>query len=859
MTSQGVKFYKFNSSTTSATKIATAKATEGAIIYIVDARELWIGGATAAQAQLVIKGANDVTFSNNVLTLTHYDNGGTATTQTLDFSDVASASSTMAVFEAIYTKMGLTGQNHDTIDYTNTHYLSDLGEQDQPAKNLVNADKALDAAIYGGTTMAADSTAVYDTEHLSNTWTTVVEANEIEAGDAVTADVEKLDKKVAQLANEVIANEQVTQEAFTAVANSVGLESDMSLDLSAQTYPDLPIIQGDTSVKEALLDLADYVTTEAGKVDDVRINNTTIVPNKIANIAVDGTYDATDNKIATKSTVENAIDGLDVTEYAQATIDTITTSGETAFKVKGIKEVDGKIEAGTNTVDLKIDGTYNASTNMIATESTVSSAIGAIAGAGLAVDNAGVITATTQSAGDNTTNVATTAFVKNAIDALDTQSDVQAVDYTAATSSTGAKLTFKGVSETDGIIAQGAGNTELQFAKVATTGAASDVSYTNSTSGMTAQNVQAAIDELDGRVDSLVGGMRYNGDILTASATVNTSTGDVRPGDIYLASGAFTIGTTSVEAGDMIVYKGTTSQSDVALDNTNCTIIERETDTMVTAGGTLADDYIVFGNGNKDVTTTSTVNSADYTVSASDLKTAIENANSALQSISHGTDGTYVTTTVGTKANNDQSVGVAVQQATVTYTAASDPNPATLTATNGLLDESAITPIKNYVDAKVGTAVQSVDGSATEQGKSVTQSDYATVKVTATTDANNNVTLDSAVGLTVQAVSTADASHMGLAEASDVKTYVDGKITALDGSATIASKSGNVVTIKTGVTETDGIINNDSGTDIVLDDVAVTGAAADVSYDNTNSHMTATTVQAAIDELKSGLCWEEYE
>ena len=63
MTSQRVKFYKFSNSTSSAGKIASAKATQGAIIYIVDARELWIGGATAAQAQLVIKGANDVTLT----------------------------------------------------------------------------------------------------------------------------------------------------------------------------------------------------------------------------------------------------------------------------------------------------------------------------------------------------------------------------------------------------------------------------------------------------------------------------------------------------------------------------------------------------------------------------------------------------------------------------------------------------------------------------------------------------------------------------------------------------------------------------------------------------------------------------
>ena len=45
--------------------------------------------------------------------------------------------------------------------------------------------------------------------------------------------------------------------------------------------------------------------------------------------------------------------------------------------------------------------------------------------------------------------------------------------------------------------------------------------------------------------------------------------------------------------------------------------------------------------------------------------------------------------------------------------------------------------------------------------------------------------------------------------------------------------------------------------DIVLEEVAVTGAAADVSYDNTTSQMTADDVQEAIDELAATLTWNE--
>lgn len=114
---------------------------------------------------------------------------------------------------------------------------------------------------------------------------------------------------------------------------------------------------------------------------------------------------------------------------------------------------------------------------------------------------------------------------------------------------------------------------------------------------------------------------------------------------------------------------------------------------------------------------------------------------------------------------------------------------------------------------------------------------------------------------------TLNSSTNRLATQSTVTTAVNTAIDALDGSATIASINGNVVTIKTGVTEADGVISNDSGTDIILDKVAVTGAysdlsgtpnlaavatsgaAADVSIDDDGGKYTATTVEGALAEL----------
>ena len=68
----------------------------------------------------------------------------------------------------------------------------------------------------------------------------------------------------------------------------------------------------------------------SGKVDDVKVNNTSVVSNKIANLAVDGTYNSSSNKIASQSTVSNAIAALDlataISNTAGKTVATITES-----------------------------------------------------------------------------------------------------------------------------------------------------------------------------------------------------------------------------------------------------------------------------------------------------------------------------------------------------------------------------------------------------------------------------------------------------------------------------------------------------------------------------------------------------
>lgn len=495
------------------------KCTEGAIVFDNSTHRIYAG---TDSNKPVMFGSNiqDVVFTNSILKI--WKVGDTATPSiTLDFSDIASASGMMAVFQALYEKMGLTGDNHDQIDYSGTNYLSDLGTSGHSDKNLVNADKALDAAIktvsnkvddldvteyeqgvvdtttsetettvkiksikevdgkieagtsttdikldgtYNPSTnkvatqstvtnavkKAANSSATYDTtaSEISQSWIGVVNANKIKQGDTFEEDIDKLDTKIAGLADELIKDEQVTQQAITSIANSVGLENNLSLDLSDAN---LNIIKNDTSVKKALVDL-DAAFAEAGKVDDVKINDTSIVDaNKNANIAVDGTYDATNNKIATESTVSGAINKLDVTTDKGGA----SVSGST-ITITGVQQEDGLIKNGGSTT-INLDGTYDATDNKIATKSTVTTAIEALDGS-----------ATIASKSGNVVTIKT------------------------------------GVTEADGVISNDSG-TDIVLEEVAVTGAAADVSIADTEGKITATTVEGALTELAKSIEALQG------------------------------------------------------------------------------------------------------------------------------------------------------------------------------------------------------------------------------------------------------------------------------------------------------------------------------------------------------------------
>lgn len=83
----------------------------------------------------------------------------------------------------------------------------------------------------------------------------------------------------------------------------------------------------------------------------------------------------------------------------------------------------------------------------------------------------------------------------------------------------------------------------------------------------------------------------------------------------------------------------------------------------------------------------------------------------------------------------------------------------------------------------------------------------------------------------------------------DTNFNFDDLMEQLNGEADIAYINNNIVTIKSGIIQSNGTISNNSNDDIILSPVAVTGKAENVSINNTN--FTSNTVEGALNELNT--------
>ena len=116
-----------------------------------------------------------------------------------------------------------------------------------------------------------------------------------------------------------------------------------------------PILGTDVATKS-------YVDTKAGKIDDVRVNNSSIVSNKVANIELKNNLeDATNNDIASALATKNAVDS--VRELAEGKTKSFTVfiaqnpefdSTEDFISVDTFTDVEGNV---INVIDLKMGDT----------------------------------------------------------------------------------------------------------------------------------------------------------------------------------------------------------------------------------------------------------------------------------------------------------------------------------------------------------------------------------------------------------------------------------------------------------------------------------------------------------------------
>lgn len=294
------------------------------------------------------------------------------------------------------------------------------------------------------------------------------------------------------------------------------------------------------------------------------------------------------NSGAIDAAINAKIATLNAEGYAQATI-----SGST-LTISGIKETNGIIvKDDNNKLDVAIDGTYNELTNKIATQDTVTTTI----------------------------------------EALDVNT-IQAVTFNTSADNGNTTLTFKGIKEVDGRIAQGdeqtpntfiVGDAKLNIQIGSNEAGAFEVFSANAKSNGAIKlnenvfkkdenNVISVIALTDVAsnnklvteqdIANLAGAMYYKGSI--ASDTGWPANENVKAGYVWIASGNFEHGNEPIESGDLIVFNANN-------DNSKYTVVQSNI-TLGTGDGQIAANVGALSDGNLVVGVNSTTGKGIKTV-----------------------------------------------------------------------------------------------------------------------------------------------------------------------------------------------------------------------------------------------------
>lgn len=334
-------------------------------------------------------------------------------------------------------------------------------------------------------------------------------------------------------------------------------------------------------------------------------------------------------------------------------------------------------------------------------------------------------------------NEAATNAANSAVNALDTLSDI-----TVASNTDGVVTLTAGIKEENGIIAKGTG-ADITLAKVATTGSSADVTYDNTTSGLTATDVKAAIDEV---AAASAGGVESKTVYLQDESAGQSDYAKVYK--LYQGANAPSaqtdpaalIGTINIPK-DLVVQSGSVVQ-----------VFYNGDDHLLHEGSVAGPDvtnYIVPEGGTP---------SAQY--EGKYIKLIIQNQTAPLF--------------IAVKDLVDVYTGGTTTEATVAISATNE-----ITVTINSIAASKITHGATTVEAALNT----IEGNDTTAG------------------------------------SIAKAQK-------DAQDYADGAVSAavvgLTGTAGVASVTGDVITIKGGVTQANGRIGNDTSDDVTISPISTT-------------------------------------
>lgn len=264
MTNQGLLFIKKKYATIAAAQGAST-TTLGSIVFDEKHGVICVNG-------LVYGGSiQDVNYANNKLTIKKAD----GTTQELDFSDVASASAMMEVFNQIKNAIGIT----DAVQNVQSHYTSTAYLQG--AQSVVMATQILDTEVkkVQGAVQGLQQVAFSGQGVDLGVAPIEYEGVTVQGPDGTAA--KNAQDAFGGLLQGIVDNEKVTEEAFEAVQNAVGLDEHLNyVQHTSGTY-----VQGAQSVDQAITALDEAIK---GVVDEGK--SYTMVKNATAEEGYFATY-----------------------------------------------------------------------------------------------------------------------------------------------------------------------------------------------------------------------------------------------------------------------------------------------------------------------------------------------------------------------------------------------------------------------------------------------------------------------------------------------------------------------------------------------------------------------------------------